>query len=162
MAKVSADIFTKAQAYAGRVVEGLSGAVSPFHSVETVKALLKSGGFEEVPEAEKWKLSSGGKYFTIRNHTSIAAFIVGQGCAETHPDHFKVIGCHTDSPCLRLAPITKTAAAGFEQVAIQTYGGGLWHTWFDRSLSLAGRVIIKNPETQALEEKHYKHDEPLL
>lgn len=61
-----------------------------------------------------------------------------------------------------MAPITKADACGFEQVAIQTYGGGLWHTWFDRPLSLAGRVIVRNSETEELEEKIWKHEEPLL
>jgi aspartyl aminopeptidase len=57
-----------------------------------------------------------------------------------------VIGTHTDSPNLRLAPISKLTDkdAQVEQVCIQTYGGGLWHTWFDRDLTLAGRVVYKS------------------
>lgn len=160
--KLSKEFFVKAQEFAGQVVDGLNSSVSPYHSVRTIKDLLNTGGFTEIRETDKWALETGGKYYFTRNNSSIAAFVIGKGCENTPPQNFKVIGCHTDSPCLRLAPITRAKSCDFEQVAIQTYGGGLWATWFDRSLSLAGRVIIKNTETNALEERFMHHKEPLL
>lgn len=66
-------------------------------------------------------------------------------------DLFKVVGCHTDSPVLKLAPIAKIDNKfSFQQLNMQTYGGGLWRTWFDRDLGLAGRVITQDKETNAL------------
>ena len=57
---------------------------------------------------------------------------------------FKIVGCHTDSPVLKLAPHTKlNNKVGFQQLNIQPYGGGLWRTWFDRDLGLAGKIIIQ-------------------
>lgn len=58
-------------------------------------------------------------------------------------ENFKIVGCHTDSPVLKLAPYSKQEnKVGFQQLNMQCYGGGLWRTWFDRDLGLAGKVIV--------------------
>ena len=47
------------------------------------------------------------------------------------------------SPCLKLKPISNSMKSGFLMVNVEPYGGGLWHTWFDRDLSVAGRVLVR-------------------
>lgn len=111
-----------------------------------MKEKLAQGGFEEIKEIEKWTLQPGKAYFYTRNKTTIIAFTLGNKVQEG-VDLFKIIGCHTDSPVLKLAPVSKVENKfGFQQMNIQTYGGGLWRTWFDRDLGLAGRVIVKGED----------------
>lgn len=51
--------------------------------------------------------------------------------------------CVPCSPCLKLKPVSKSTKSGYLTVNVEAYGGGLWHTWFDRDLSVAGRVLVK-------------------
>ena len=73
---------------------------------------------------------------------------------------------HLDSPCLKVRPVSKKEKNGYLQVGVELYGGGLWHTWFDRDLSLAGRVIVADHNASAdapsFTSKLVKIDRPIL
>ena len=72
-----------------------------------------------------------------------------------------MIAAHTDSPCLKLKPKSASSKGGYLMVNVQTYGGGLWHTWFDRDLTVAGRVIVKSANGSFLH-KLVKVKKPLM
>jgi len=124
---------------------------TPFHLCTETIARLKEAGFTELSETEPWcsdsgdnKVVPGGKYYYTRNVSTIVAFAVGgQAGADGKIGAFKVVGAHTDSPVLKLKPCTTRTAHGYLQLNVETYGGGLWHTWFDRELTLAGSVIVQ-------------------
>lgn len=118
-------------------------AITNFHAVETCVRRLKEAGYQRLDEAKAWKgaIQKGGKYFLTRNASAVFAFTVG-GKYTPGDGAISIVG-HTDSPCLKLKPISKRTAHGCKLLGVQTYGGGLWTTWFDRDLSVAGRVLIR-------------------
>ena len=122
--------------------QGLMGFIkaspSPFHCVSEIEVNLKEFGFESLDEGAQWKLSPGGKYYVIRNGSSIVAFSLGKPASLE--SGFRMVGAHTDSPCLKVKPNPDRSYQGFYQAKAEIYGGVLLNPWFDRDLSLAGRV----------------------
>ncbi|KRW99220.1 hypothetical protein PPERSA_07463 [Pseudocohnilembus persalinus] len=135
-------------------------AVSPYHAVQLAKNMLKDAQFQELTETQNWDLKKGGRYYFTRNQSTLFAFTVGDKF-DPNNTGFKIVGAHTDSPCLRLAPLSQLQSQKQVQSHVTLYGGGLWHTWFDRDLTLAGKVIYKD-ENGKLESKLFHHQDPLF
>jgi aspartyl aminopeptidase len=114
---------------------------TPYHAVAEAVRRLEEAGFRPVAENELWELGPGARRFVVRSEGSLVAFEVG-GAAPSDTG-FRMIGAHTDSPNLRLKPLADVEAQGYRQLAVETYGGVLLHTWLDRELSLAGRVTFR-------------------
>uniref|UniRef100_A0A1D1Z9R0 aspartyl aminopeptidase n=1 Tax=Anthurium amnicola TaxID=1678845 RepID=A0A1D1Z9R0_9ARAE len=129
------------QSIVGDLLEYLNESWTQFHAAAEAKRQLLASGFHLLNENEEWDLKPGGRYFFTRNMSCLVAFAVGEQYSTG--SGFHVIGAHTDSPCLKLKPLSASTKSGFLMVNVQTYGAGLWHTWFDRDLSVAGRVILK-------------------
>ncbi|XP_035543170.1 probable aspartyl aminopeptidase isoform X1 [Juglans regia] len=123
------------------LIEFLNASPTAFHAVDEAKKRLVAAGYEQVLEREDWILEVGKKYFFTWNYSSIIAFAIGKKYVAGNGFH--IIGAHTDSPCLKLKPVSKVTKGGYLEVGVQTHGGGLWRTWFDRDLTVAGRVIIR-------------------
>jgi aspartyl aminopeptidase len=123
---------------------------SPYHSVAACKRLLTGRGFKQLHErAESWNIEHGGKYFITRNHSEIFAFAVGSDFAAS-TGGLVMVGAHSDSPCLRLRPKSNQKSEGHLRLGVATYGGGLWYTWFDRPLGLAGKIIVNGKEERLI------------
>ncbi|CAN6657863.1 aspartyl aminopeptidase 4 [Trichomonascus vanleenenianus] len=138
----------------------VNASPSPYHAVQTSKRMLVAAGFKEISERDSWekKVERGQKYFLTRNGSSIVAFGVGK---KWQPGNgISIVGAHTDSPTLRVKPKSVKSAHGYTQVGVETYGGGLWHTWFDRDLSVAGRVYVA--EQGKFVPKLVKIEKPIL
>ncbi len=118
--------------------EGLLGFLdaspTPFHATLNMSMMLSNAGFIKLNEVDTWNLKEGKKYYVTRNDSSIIAF--------TYPKskNYMMIGSHTDSPNLKLKPKPVTKEHGVVKFGVEPYGGLLLNPWFDRDLSLAGRV----------------------
>ncbi|HHD75519.1 MAG TPA: M18 family aminopeptidase [Campylobacterales bacterium] len=118
--------------------EGLLGFLdaspTPFHATQNMSMMLHNAGFEALKEEEPWRLEKGKKYFVTRNDASVIAF--------TYPEkkNYTMIGAHTDSPNLKLKPNPVIEEYGVVKFGVEPYGGVLLNPWFDRDLSLAGKV----------------------
>lgn len=111
-----------------------------FHAVESARHMLLSAGYQELSEQEVWELSAGGKYFTTRNHTSIAAFRM----PESSYTHFQIIASHSDSPSFKLKDGgVITVENHYAKLNVERYGGMIASSWFDRPLSIAGRAFVR-------------------
>ena len=162
MVEKSTILLEQSLKYAKRFVDALNSSVSHFHAIQYCSETLQKAGFKMLNESDNWKLEPNGKYFFTRNDSALFAFTIG-GKVDLNNTLFKIIGTHTDSPNLRLAPNSYRKSGIFEKLNLQVYGGGLWHTWFDRDLSVCGKVIFKDKDNNnELKSKIIRVDETLF
>jgi len=143
------------------LLDFIDASPSPWHVVSTIEAQLaaQTPAWQRLDETAKWVLQSGGRYYVVRDDSSIVLFIQGQKpLAETG---FKIIGAHTDSPGLRIKPNAASSADGLLRLGVEVYGGPILATFTDRDLSLAGRIAYKNDQDE-IASMRVKFDQPLL
>jgi aspartyl aminopeptidase len=124
------------------LIDFIEQSPTPFHVVKAMTELLDNASFKALNEADQWQLEQGGRYYVIRNGSSIVAFTL---CNQPVADNgFRMVGAHTDSPCLKVKPNPELTKRGYFQLGVEVYGGVLLNPWFDRDLSLAGRVSYRD------------------
>ena len=149
---------TQAESFNKQLAEFIDGSPTPFHAVANIAGLFREAGFQALSEAEDWSLKQGEKYFVTRNGSSIIAFVAGsEDLAESG---IRMAGAHTDSPCLMVKPQPEMLNNKYFQLGVEVYGGALLNPWFDRDLSLAGRLVYSDAGGQ-LKQKLVNFDEAI-
>lgn len=123
------------------LIDFLKASPTPFHATRSLAKRLHAAGFRPLDEREPWHTEAGGRYYVTRNDSSIIAFRLGSRAPLD--GGLRLVGAHTDSPCLRVKPQPELQRQGFFQLGVEVYGGALLAPWFDRDLSLAGRVTFR-------------------
>lgn len=118
---------------------------TPFHAVRTMCRILEEEGFSILAENQQWNLEPDGRYAVVRNGSLIAFCLDDPAAADRG---FRIVGAHTDSPSLQLKPQPKSSSSQYLQFGVEKYGGALLSTWFDRELSLAGRITVLSEENE--------------
>ena len=126
-----------------RLLTFLENSPTSFHAVENMAARLRGEGFEELKEADCWSIEAGGRYFVTRNMSSLIAFRV-PGKDFTG---FQIISSHSDSPTFKIKENPEMKVEGhYVKLNVEKYGGMLCAPWFDRPLSIAGRLVMRTAD----------------
>ncbi|MBQ8685895.1 MAG: M18 family aminopeptidase [Clostridia bacterium] len=120
-----------------KLLDFLSTSLTAYNACENIRAVLSENGFKRLKETEEWELCEGGKYFVERGGGCLVAFVVG----DLDSFSYKIAASHLDSPALKLKenPVEKKGVVA--TLNTEPYGGGVWYSFFDRPLRIAGRVV---------------------
>lgn len=144
---------------AQHLLDFIDNSPSPWHAVASIEAAIRDLQFVRLDETDKWQLQAGGRYYVVRDDSSIVLFVLGRKMpAEAG---FKIVGAHTDSPGFRIKPAAATVADGLVRLGVEIYGGPILATFTDRDLSLAGRISYLDEQAQ-LAHKLVRFEQPLL
>ncbi|MBM6775143.1 M18 family aminopeptidase [Olsenella profusa] len=129
---------------AAGLVEFLRACPTAFHAVAEVRARLDAAGFTYLPEQAPWDVVPGGRYYTVRNNSSVVAWKVGADACADGAYHFQMTASHADSPTYKVKAVPELVGEGGSlRLDVEAYGGMIDHTWLDRPLGVAGRVLVR-------------------
>lgn len=124
-----------------QLIEFIDKSPTCFHAVKTMSDMLREEGFTELREDQKWHIEKGGRYFVARNGSSLIAFTI----PEQDMKGMRIMASHSDSPTFKIKEDPEMEADGhYIKLNVERYGGMICAPWFDRPLSVAGRVIVRN------------------
>lgn len=143
------------------LIDFLYDSPSACHGVKATQKILNENGFIEIKESDKWDLKAKGKYYVVKNDSALIAFEIGSGNIEE--TGLRLIGAHTDVPGFRIKPNPQMISEGkYIKLNTEVYGGPILHTWFDRPLSIAGKVSLRGKSPLKPETKLVNINKPLL
>ncbi|HBT19762.1 MAG TPA: M18 family aminopeptidase [Clostridiaceae bacterium] len=141
------------------LIDFLHESSTAFQAVDIMKKDLLEKGYEELDPKAPWTLKEGDKAFYTKNDSALFVVQVGKNPLARG---FKMAGAHTDSPTFRIKPQSEMVQDGFLKLNVETYGGPILATWFDRPLSLAGRVMVKGDHILAPKTRLIDFKKPML
>lgn len=142
---------------AEKLLEFLKKSPSAFQAADVMKKRFQAEGFTELKEQERWNLEKGGKYFVTRNSSALIAFSV----PERDVWKFHITASHSDSPSFKIKENPEMKAGdAYIKLNVEKYGGMLMAPWFDRPLSVAGRIVVR--QNGGIQEKLVNLDQDLL
>ncbi len=128
-----------------KLIEFIEKSTDCYHAVKSVRERLEGEGFTELCEDSRWTINEGGKYYVVRNYSSVIAFKV----PEKNYKSFLICASHTDSPCFKLKSNFEISAENMVKLSVEGYGGMIMSSWLDRPLSVSGRVVtVKDGKVQ--------------
>ena len=131
------------RAYDKKLLDFIQNSPSVYHMIAGQKQRLLAAGYTQLLESEAWELRPGEKYFLTRNGSAIAAFRVPEGPFRG----FMIMASHSDSPALKVKEHPEITVEGtYRKLNVELYGGALLAPWFDRPLSVAGRLFLRTAE----------------
>lgn len=131
---------------------------SMFHAVHNISKMLDEAGATCLQESSKWTLKPGHTYYTTRNNSSIIAFQIPE---EMKDYHFQMISSHSDSPTFKIKSVPELTGPGeYLKLNVEAYGGMIDNTWFDRPLTVAGRILVNTDK--GLESRLFSIDQDIL
>lgn len=137
----------------------IDASPSPWHAIATLEQRLQAFQFQRLDEKNAWSLAAGGRYYVVRDESSIIIFVAGQ--QDLAGNGFKILGAHTDSPGLRLKPNPASNSDNLLRLSVEVYGGPILATFSDRDLSLAGRLAYRTGNGK-IASRLLRFEQPLL
>lgn len=140
--------------------EFLDASPVNFYAVDTIRRHLDDAGYTLLDPRDAWNIERGKKYYMTQNDSAIFAFVAG---TTDVPRAFRIISAHSDSPCFRVKPNCEILSDGrMLSLNTEVYGGPILYTWFDRPLSLAGRVILRSDDPLRPEHRLVRFEQPMM
>ena len=125
-----------------RLLSFLDSSYSVFHAIENVKDILLANEYTQLKEDESWYIKLGGKYFVVRNDSSLIAFTI----PDKDINGYRIVATHSDFPTFKVKENPENNDGKYIRINVEPYGGAIYNSWLDRSLSVAGRVLVKEDE----------------
>lgn len=148
------------KAIARDLMEFLDASPVNFYAARTLAGRLDQAGYTRLDPAEAWNIKPGGKYYMVKNDSAVFAVNVADAAPSAG---FRIISAHSDSPTFRIKPHPEMVSdGGVVKLNVEVYGGPIMYTWFDRPLSIAGRVVLKGEDALHPRVELVRFERPLL